>query len=355
MTTLDQWKSWVQRLGYPEIPRAERRTAPGFTARQANNPASAASTVENISSDGLFLLTQARWPIGDLVPLTLEVQDSAETGSGHQIDVQVRVIRQDDDGIGLAFVLPEGMDPGLWQVLIAVAVALTDSTGLSFIFRMLRTALFLYRLCGAAADESILLLGEELDQVRTEVCLQIALGAEERLASEPGADKMRVHPPILANIFKYGSWAQDSLTKQLWIGLLATSCTADGIDESNSAFVDLLVNVTPIQGLILVTGCEKVLERTSEAEDLPPARIILLPEEMIRLTGMYDLSRIAENIAYLFNNGLIERNFDFTSYLPTESFDITPSHLGLELYQRCQGSRAHPDVESQSGLASQSE
>lgn len=366
MTTAEQWKSWIGRLGYPDTPRAERHTPPGFAVRQADNPASNPSNVGNISSDGLYLLTQERWPIGELIPLTLAIQSSPENvapgspeniaqgspdhiaqaspdESGEfQIPVQARVVRHGEDGVGLTFVLPEGMDPNLWGVLLTAAVILSEPEELLFILRMLRMALFLYRLCGAAADESILLLGGELDQFRTEVSLQIALGAEEILASDPGAGSMRAHPQIVANIFKYGSWVQDDLTRQLWMGLLATSCAADRIDESNSTFVDLLVNVTHVQGLILVAGCEKALEQTPETEDQPPAPIIRSPEEMIQLTSFYDLSRIAENIAYLFNFGLIERNFDFTSYLPTESFDITPSKLGLELYRRCLGHRTHP-------------
>jgi len=342
MTTLNQWQSWIERLGYPETPRADRHSAPGFSVRRANDPASRPAILKNISSDGLYLLTEERWPIGELIPLTLEAESSPEDNSESQIAVQARVVRHGEDGVGLAFILPEGMDPNLWGVLITVAIILTVPKDLSFILRMLRMALFLYRLCGAGADESILLLGGELDQFRTEVSLQIALGAEKLLASEPGAGAMRAHPQIVANVFKYGSWVQDDLTRQLWIGLLATSCTADAIDDSNIPFVDLLVNVTPIQGTILIAGCEKLLEQTPQAPDHPPARIILAPDEMIQLTDMYDLTRIAENIAYLFNFGLLERNFDFTSYLPTESFDITPSALGLELYKRCQGHRTHP-------------
>jgi hypothetical protein len=62
-----------------------------------------------------------------------------------------------------------------------------------------------------------------------------------------------------------------------------------------------------------------------------------MPEEMVQVTGMYDLYRIAMDIAYLFNFGLVEKNFDFTSYLPAESIDVTPTSLCLELYKRCRG------------------
>lgn len=335
MTKTNQWKSWVRRLGYPEKPRAERRIPLGFVAWQANNPDSKRSTVRDISSSGLYLQTKERWPVGELIPLAIEVEGWLEPGEGQQIAVQALVVRTDEDGVGLSFVLPTGLDPDLWEVLVTNSAVLVDAKDLAYSLKMLRTALFLYRLCHAEANEAIQLLGAELDEPRTEIALEIALNAEKLLASETDADKMRAHPGIVASIFKYGSWLNDDLTKQLWTGLLATCCHVDAVDESGSVFVDLLVNVRPVQGLILVTACKKAMDLLAASDDLPSARIIFTPEEMTRLTGMYELARIAVECAYLFNSGLIDKVFDFTSYLPTENFDITPSRLGLELYKRC--------------------
>jgi len=172
--------------------------------------------------------------------------------------------------------------------------------------------------------------------------MEIAHEAEKLLDSEPDAGRKRAHPPLVASILKFGSWADD-FTTQLWAGLLATSCTVEGTDESNTPFVDLLVNVTHHQSRIFVTACVKALELMQGNEYPPPARIVLSPDEMIHITGMYDVSRIATDVAYLFNSGLIDKVFDFTSYMPMDSFDITPSRLGMELYERCKGHRIVPD------------
>lgn len=336
---MNQWKSWVRRLGHPEKPRAERRVPLGFVAWQANNPASKKSTVADISSSGLYLHTQERWPVGEVIPLAIEVEGWLEKGEQQQISVQALVVRTDEDGVGLSFVLPTDFDPELWRVLVADSAVLTDPKDLAYAIKMMRTALFLYRLCHAEANEAILLLGGELDGPRTENAFEVALGAEKLLASETDANKMRAHPGIVSSLLKYGSWAQDDLTRQLWIGLFVTSCHLDANDKSSSAFIDLLVNVTPTQGLILVTACNKVKDLIGDSDSPPRARIVFTPAEMTRLTGIYDPSRVAVETAYLFNSGLIERVFDFTSYLPTENFDITPSRLGLELYKRCKGER----------------
>jgi hypothetical protein len=327
----------------------------GFVAWQANNPASKRSTVADISSSGLYLHTEERWPVGEVVPLTIEVEGWLEKGAQQQIAIQALVVRTGEDGVGLSFVLPASLDPDLWEVLVTNSAVLTDPKDLAYSIKMMRTVLFLYRLCHAEANEAIMLLGGELDEPRTEAAMEIALGAEKLLASETDAGKMRAHPGIVASLIKYGSWAHDDLTKQLWIGLFVTSCHVDAIDESGSVFVDLLVNLTPTQSLILVTACKRVTGLMAHSNDLPSTRIIFTPEELTQLTGIYDPARIAVETAYLFNPGLIEKVFDFTSYLPTEKFDITPSRLGLELYKRCKAERivAPPPDKSEANAKSE--
>jgi hypothetical protein len=311
-----------------------------LAAQPRNSRASSAASIKNLSSTGVYLLTEERWPLGELISLTLQGQGSPENCSELQIPVQTRVSRHGKDGIGLSFVLPPGLDAKLWGVLVRNAGVLTDTKSILSTFRMFQTILFLNRLCRGAADESILLLlGGELDELRTEGALDIVLRAEKLLVSEPDANRMRVFPPLAANILKNGAWAIDDVTKQLWAGLLAASCSVEGTDESGGALVDLLIHLTPVQSRILVAACSKVMEFMSEHEGLPLARIMLTltPEEMFRITGMNDISRIAIEIAYLFHAELIEKNFDFTSYIPTESFDLTPTRLGLDLYMRCKG------------------
>jgi hypothetical protein len=334
------WKRILRRLGYPETPRADRLTTSCLAARQGDNRASLTASIKNISSTGLYLLTEERWPLGELISLTLQGRELPEDHPEFQIPMQARVCRHGEDGIGLSFVPPLGLDAKLWGVLVRNAVILTNLKSALSAFRTLQTVLFLHRLCHAAAEESIVMLGGELDESRTESALDIALRAEKLLASNPDADRMRALPQLVASILKNGSWAIDDVTKQLWAGLLAASCSVEGTDESSNAFVDLLIHITPAQSRIFVAACSKAMEFISGNEGLPLARTILTPEEMFRLTGMNDISRIAMDMAYLFHAGLIEKNFDFTSYLPAESFDITPARLGLDLYKHCKGDYA---------------
>lgn len=336
MSPMSDWKRRLLKLGYPDIPRAERRIPSGFAARKGNGFDSRAAIIHDISSTGFYLLTEERWPIGELTACAIQI-DGAPPGADAEFSVQVKVARHDKDGIGLSFVLPPGVDPHLWEILIEKAATLRKEEGIEFMFRMLRAVLLLSRLCREEANEIIQLFGGELDEARTATAVQIAIGADKLLVAKPGFSDLRAHPGHVAHLIKFGSWSIGNLSKQLWAGLLATSCTRDGNDQSNHQFVDLLVNVTPTQALIFVVACNKALAVMSENDDHPSTRIIFTPEEMKLLTGKTDMTRVATDIAYLFHSGLVDKNFDFTSYIPTENFDITPARLGMEVYRKCKG------------------
>jgi hypothetical protein len=343
MAWLKDLKRALNKFGEVEKPRAERRPAQGLAARYGQDVPTTPAGIKNISSTGIYLFTEKRLNTGDLVTLLLKQEGRAEEGADLPVSIHAHVARQGEDGVGLSFDLPPGLNMDLWGVLVRNIVTLNDREEVADMFRTLHTILFLCRLCQAEAEEAILLLGKELHPDRTAAILKIALTAESQLAPQPDADRMRAHPKLVANILRNGSWAPDEPTIQLWAGLLISSCSAGVPDDSNQIFVDLLVHLTPTQSKIFILACEKALGFAPVATDAVPVSIVIGPKEMIQLTGEHDMNRAATDVAYLYNLGLIRRVFDFTSYHDVESFDITPSILGLELYKHCHGSREKID------------
>jgi hypothetical protein len=260
-----------------------------------------------------------------------------------EITIQAQVAHQDEFGLRLSFLLPPGLDAALWEVLIRGIATLANPDQVAQLFRTLRTVLFLCRLCPSGAEEAILLLDGHLDQDRTTTLFKIAFAAENLLVADPDVDRMRAHPKLVANLLRGGSWAPDELTTQLWVGLFVSSCSVDEPDDSNQIFVDLLIQITPRQAMILTHACERALSSAPASGDFIPASVVLGPDEIVHLTGMHDLSRNATELAYLFNLGLIKNVFDFTSYRDFDRFDITPSRLGLELHRHCHGQRGKID------------
>ncbi len=87
-----------------------------------------AQSVRDISSTGLFVLTEDRWFLGTLIMITLQSSDLVEEGEARSITLQARVVRRAEDGLGLEFVLPKPEDSRLAKVRLDV---LTDQKTLN--------------------------------------------------------------------------------------------------------------------------------------------------------------------------------------------------------------------------------
>ncbi len=343
MPWLSGLKSALQWLREPEEQQPERWPAPGLTAVFEHEGASTTTTIKDIDASGIYLFTTERPRPGQLVNLILRKQGEPELDAELQFSVSATAAFNGADGVELAFDLPLAMDLALWAVLVRNIVTLTDPDQLAEVIRTVRTMLFLCRLCGVEAEQPILLFNGQLDSDRTATLFKIAFAVEKQLTSEPDGARMRAHPRLAATILREGSWAPDELILKLWTGLLASSCSVEVPDDSNQIFVDLLVHFTPTEARILDHACERALASASRSEDSASPSVILTPQQMTDLTGVHDLTRNAASLAYLFNLGLMERVFDFTSYHDIDSFDVTPSALGLELYRHCRGHREKID------------
>jgi hypothetical protein len=330
-------------MGELKQPQAEGQTPSGLVAYYGLDSASTPAAIRDISSIGVVLNTQENLPLGRLVNLKLLKAGEAESSAELEIPLQAEVAALEEGGAALKFVLPPSLNPVLWEVLLRNIVNLTDPDQVVEALRTLHTALFLCRLCPSGAEEAILLLGGQLDQDRTATLFKIARAAEDLLAREPDGGRMRAHPKLVANILRDGSWAPDELAMQLWVGLFVSSCSVDGPDDSNQILVDLLVHITATEAGILTHACERALRSAPGPANSASASIVLTPDEIVKLTGIHDLTRNATDLAYLFNLGLIQKVFDFSSYVDMDSFDITPSTLGLELYKHCHGARGRID------------
>lgn len=68
-----------------------------------------AQRVRDISSTGLYLLTERRWYPGTLIVITLQVIEPANGGGENTIAVLAKVVRSDADGVSFKFIFtPSG-------------------------------------------------------------------------------------------------------------------------------------------------------------------------------------------------------------------------------------------------------
>jgi hypothetical protein len=103
-------RSWLDRWWSPDPRKAPREPSPGLAAYYWNGAALQAHGIRDISSTGLYVVTEERWYPGTLVLMTLQRTDVGEEIEERAIQVQSRAVRWGNDGVGLKFVLPDSRE-----------------------------------------------------------------------------------------------------------------------------------------------------------------------------------------------------------------------------------------------------
>jgi hypothetical protein len=109
-------KNWLERWWSPDPRKAPREPAPGLAAYYWTGAAPEAHSIRDISSTGLYVVTEERWYPGTLVLMTLQQIDGVQESTECSIAVHSRAVRWGNDGVGLQFVLPNAQDLRRGQV-----------------------------------------------------------------------------------------------------------------------------------------------------------------------------------------------------------------------------------------------
>jgi Flp pilus assembly protein TadG len=118
MSATTRWFDW---LTSRERRRVKRQETLPLVAHFWDGGAPMAHKVRDISSHGLYLLTQQRWYPGTLVTLSLQREDLSASDPNRSVSVQARVIRADEDGVGFTFVMRTHHGKGLQSETARVA------------------------------------------------------------------------------------------------------------------------------------------------------------------------------------------------------------------------------------------
>jgi len=324
-----------------ELPRvrAERRPVPEFAAYHPDGSAAKSSRIKDISSTGVYLFADERWLPGTHVPITIQRTGPPEPDSKRRVTLKTRVARWGDDGIGLAFTLPEDIDFDLWEEVVRQTADQTPPNDILPPFRMAKTLECLSRLCPDASQELIRLVRSELGNLRVANAVQIILLADSKLLLEPDGYRMRADPQTVKRIVADGSWADEDWIQQLWAGLLATSCGVEAKDRLDSDLADRFSQLAPVHVRIYKIACEKA-EKFESAEWTVSAKpLVCQVEEIQQITGVQSLAKIERDVFHLADLGLLEGNVRSRSLLPPDEINVTPSSLGLKLFALCNGHR----------------
>ena len=325
----------VETLARPEIKRAERRPADGFVAHYQIGESARQDDIKNISSTGLFLLTEERWVPGTIVSLTLQMQSPLEEISERQITVQAKTVLWGEDGVGFSFVLPDAPDAKPWKFLLEVAAEQSKPNGVLDLACLANAIAFLSRLSPEGAKKIALVVDAGWTKARVANVVQILLKTESLLPPDFSAGSIRVRARLVVKVLEFGSRADERWIQQLWAGLLVSSCIAPPTDDSDEVFADHFGKLTATHVRILKHACVRLGALVAESGADTAQPIICGREEIMEIAASRELVRIERDLDHLYGLGLLERRATTATTSTHFAADITPSRLGRDLYARC--------------------
>ena len=323
----------------PERRKIIRLVLQGLQAYQADSDSAKRYPVRDICPPGLYIQADEPWQQGDVLSLVLVKEGATHKDSEHRVSIQARVVRRDNDGVGVAFVFPEGTEFQPWQ---RAKTKRSDESEADFILRELRLARalgFLRRLCPWSASEVNHALLERLSNKRVTSAVEIALQAENILLSHGHVAQPFVSSEILVRILEGGSWIEEDWIRRMWAGLLISSCSADGQDRSNLQFIDLLARLTPIHLRIFSFACHRSVEALDAGTSEAALDLYATAAELMEAADSHSFSRIQQTIGQLSSVGLLAESSrpSYVAMSDKSTTRTTPTALGLKMFARCNG------------------
>jgi hypothetical protein len=198
---------------------------------------------------------------------------------------------------------------------------------------------FLASICLPAAEEFGLLLKDKVSSWRADNAIKIANKAQHILEVRSHELVVSTHPRIIYSTIENGSWAEDDFMQSLWAGLLASSCTTDGKDESNLILINILSQLTSNQAKIIAYACENATIYQSENGFITCEELIRTIDIVMNITDITDVHHLDRELDHLRSLHLINGGLSIDE---DDKAILTPYPLCLHLYTRAKGFAGSP-------------
>jgi hypothetical protein len=206
---------------------------------------------------------------------------------------------------------------------------------------------FFGTICQPAAAEAGLLLRDKMRAYRGKHLAAIAGYAKPLLDITLDGLQLKAPPRVVAEVIESGSWCEDEELQKMWAGLLASSATPDGTDETSTIFTDTLKRLIPAEARLLEFACLNAQKYVAKNDEVLCSVFGVSMEKIKEVSGLRDASAIRLHVGHLHTLGLIRGGGELSQEIilnyqqPNEEHvpNLTPQSLALQFYVRCKGTR----------------
>ena len=199
---------------------------------------------------------------------------------------------------------------------------------------------FLSIVCKPCCEELGLMLKDKVRVWRLRNIIRTIEKSKNRLTFDGQELNLRANTRVALSIMEECSKVEDGDLQDLWAGLFASSCTADGKDDSNMIFVDLISRMSTVEARILSYACEQCEKRIYPNKLIVASDISVPFGVLTAITGTDDVYRLDAEMDHMRSIMLVTHNNPMTRgggfYVDDKDLSavITPSPLGLDLYYK---------------------
>ena len=192
------------------------------------------------------------------------------------------------------------------------------------------------------------LLKDEVRRWRLNNIFRVLEKAKGRMSFDGQQLNLTANARVGLSIMEECSAVDNDELQDLWAGLFASSCTHNGLDDSNMNFVDLLRRMSTVEARILDYACKNCKKY------LYPNRLIIAEglsvsfDTLVSIAGTDDIYRLDSELDHMRSIELLPQGNSFEGgggFSVGDNqldADITPSPLALNLYFRTHSTGISP-------------
>lgn len=197
----------------------------------------------------------------------------------------------------------------------------------------------LSRICLPAAEELGEFFRDPIKNWRLKKLVTVAEKARPQIEEREKVEgSIRAPASIGIRVIESASMVEDEALQNMWAGLLVSSCTPAGTDESNLLFVNMVSAFSPAQARLfdwIAKECPKVRDKHGivQGDHFNPSA-----EDLLKHGQIPDLGQLDAELSGLFAAGLFHKNLEGSTAAACKGL----SSLGVTLSLRVLGKRGNP-------------